>query len=115
MTKAADNGDVGLIASAIGAIGYVVTIALPDNATGFWGFVCDVLTLWGWGPVTSLGLAVLFGILMLTRLVRTPHWVVTFLMAVAIVAAAPVLVIVLMVFAGLGAMDGGSSYGSSEF
>jgi hypothetical protein len=92
-------GDVGLFVSQIGAIGYGVTIALPDHATGFWGVVCDVLTLWGWGLPTSLGLVGVFAILaLIAKLsagsIRAPRWLVAHLAVAATGAAAPVLVIV---------------------
>ena len=73
------TSEFALVASAIGAVGYLLTILLPDDATGFWGFVCDVFTLWGWGGWTSLVLAGLFGALLLVRrlsagFTRAPRW-----------------------------------------
>ena len=106
------TSEYGLAASVTGAIGYVVAIALPDNATGFWGVVCDVLTLWGWGLWTSLGLAALFAALML---VRAPRWLVTPLTVTAFVAAAPILVVVFLASALLSGTGGGSSGVSGEF
>jgi hypothetical protein len=109
-------GDLGLLVSAAGAIGYVVTIALPDDATGFWGVVCDVLTLWGWGPLTSLGLVTVFATLALVAklsagFTRAPRWLLVPLVAVAAVAAAPILVLILLV---LGLFQGGADTGSPE-
>ena len=109
-------GDVGLLASAVGAVGYVVTIALPDDATGFWGVVCDVLTLWGWGPLTSLGLVAVFAVLTLAAklsagFTRAPRWLLVPLVVAATVAAAPILVIVCLL---LGLLEGGPDSRQSE-
>jgi hypothetical protein len=105
-------GDVGLFVSLIGAIGYAVTIALPDDATGFWGVVCDVLTLWGWGLPISLGLVGVFAILALiaklsARSTRAPRWLVAPLAVAATAAAAPVLVVVALLCLSLGAAASG--------
>jgi hypothetical protein len=99
MATSTEIGDGGLFASLVGTIGYAVTIALPDDATGFWGVVWDVLTLWGWGLPTSLALVGVFAILaLIAKLsagsIRAPRWLVAHLAVAATGAAAPILVIV---------------------
>jgi hypothetical protein len=114
MTKtneAPGTGDFAMAASAIGAVGYVVTMLLPDDATGVWGFVCDVFTLWGWGGWTSLVLGGLFGALVLVRrlsagFTHAPRWLMTPLAVAVGVVTLPILLVLTPFFMGGGGSSG---------